>query len=412
MQLARRWRQVLLVAAPLLLISSILVFFRPRSSSIQLPEWLRKAEEEEEKAEDGRHPPWQFKAEPEEAPLITDNFPLARESPDEIPSIPSYNKPPVPHLPEKTPLLIGFTRNWRVLQQVVVSYINAGWPPSDIYVIENTGVMQSNEKARLSLQNPFYLDHKRLTTVLGVNVVRTPTLLNFAQLQNFYLSLALDKDWPAYFWSHMDVVALSDEAREDYRSLYLRAVDTYRESFSAEYLSEHKWAARWFSYDRLTLVHTKAYADVGGWDTFIGYYMTDCDMHERLYMAGYETPGAWVGGVWDVASALDDLLLLYRRNGLAQADRNDDSYQALVAQLNNMTEAKGQNSKGRNTWQGRQQGGEDEPFGRYHAGFEEAILIAIEQGRAMFSEKWGHRGCDLRGSGLNATSAWRVEKDF
>ncbi len=43
-----------------------------------------------------------------------------------------------------TPLFIGFTTNWLMLQQAIVSYIAAGWPPSQIYVMENTGVMDSN----------------------------------------------------------------------------------------------------------------------------------------------------------------------------------------------------------------------------------------------------------------------------
>lgn len=210
----------------------------------------------------------------------------------------------------------------------------------------------------------------------------------------------------------MDVVALSDETLEDYKSLYLRAVDAYRESFSADYLHEHKWAIRFFSYDRLALVNTDAYVRVGGWDTFIGYYITDCDMHERLYMAGYETPDAQAGGIWDVSSALDDLVSLYRRDGAVPAERNDDTYRALIGVLDEMSHNKSVNEKGRNTWQGRQQGGMNEPFYRDHAGFDEALWIAVDQGRAMFAEKWGHRGCDLRGSGLDTGDAWRVMKDF
>ncbi|MCJ1332040.1 hypothetical protein MMC10_008732 [Thelotrema lepadinum] len=424
MQLARRSHAVLAVGIPMIFISLIFFFFRsdsvtssslwPSPGNPVNPEDLTNPENPEKKEDepDPPHPPWTFKPEPDKAPPIVDNFLVASTSPKDIPSVPVYNTPPSPHVREKTPLLIGFTRNWRLLQQVVVSYITAGWPPSDIFVIENTGVMRSNEQGRLSLQNPFYLDYKRLKDVLGVNIIRTPTLLNFAQLQNFYLSTALDHEWPAYFWSHMDVVAVSNEAHDDYKSLYLRAVDAYRESFSGEYLRTHKWAARWFSYDRFTLVNTKTYAEVGGWDTFIGYYITDCDMHERLYMAGYETPDARAGGIWDVATTLDDLSLLYRRNGSGEAVRNDDSYRALVAELDRMQEFKGTNEKGRNTWQGRQQGGQDEPFYRDHTGFEEAIRIVTDQGKALYAEKWGHRGCDLRGSGLNATHAWKVEKDF
>ena len=150
-------------------------------------------------------PPYTF-------PPIVDNFPLAAaaHSSAELPPIPSWNQPPSPHVPEKTPLLIGFTRNWRLLQQVVVSYITAGWPPEDIWVVENTGVMDSNERGLLSLQNPLFLNHTRLD-MFGVNVIRTPTLLTFAQLQNFFLSVAIDKKWEAYFWGHSTFVSKPDQ---------------------------------------------------------------------------------------------------------------------------------------------------------------------------------------------------------
>jgi hypothetical protein len=125
-------------------------------------------------------------------PPIVDNFPLAAaaHSSSELPPIPPWNEPPSPHVPEKTPLFIGFTRNWRLLQQTVVSYITAGWPPEDIYIIENTGTMKSNELGLLSIQNPFFLNHTRLH-LFGVNIVITPTLLSFSQLQNFYIWMAI-----------------------------------------------------------------------------------------------------------------------------------------------------------------------------------------------------------------------------
>jgi hypothetical protein len=88
-------------------------------------------------------------------------------------------RPPNPHVKENTPLFIGFTRNWRLIQQVVVSYITSGWPAEDIYVVENTGVMDSDALGLLPLQNPFFLNHTRLQ-MLGVNVLVTPTLLTFA----------------------------------------------------------------------------------------------------------------------------------------------------------------------------------------------------------------------------------------
>lgn len=77
--------------------------------------------------------------------------------------------------------MIGFTHTWPLLLQAVVSYITAGWPPSQIFVVENTGVHGANADGKLTLQNPFFLDHRALRS-LGVNVVRTPVLLSFARI--------------------------------------------------------------------------------------------------------------------------------------------------------------------------------------------------------------------------------------
>ena len=177
-----------------------------RSYPSSLPESLTPAPPAEtpKEGEEAPKPHPVYKPEPGwRLPAIVDNFPLAAaaHSAAELPPIPSWNKPPVKHVDEITPLFIGFTRNWRLLQQVVVSYITAGWPPEDIYVIENTGVMDSNAKGKLSLQNPFFMNHTRLQ-MFGVNIIRTPTLLTFAQLQNFYLHTAIENEWPVYFWSH------------------------------------------------------------------------------------------------------------------------------------------------------------------------------------------------------------------
>lgn len=68
------------------------------------------------------------------------------------------------------PLLIGFTRNWPLLLQCVSSYIAAGWPADEIFVVENTGTMDANERELLTLQNPFFLNRTQLG-MLGVNVI-------------------------------------------------------------------------------------------------------------------------------------------------------------------------------------------------------------------------------------------------
>ena len=364
---------------------------------------------------------------PEPRPPIVDNFPAAASAkgPSDLPSIPPWNTPPNPHVNETTPLFIGFTRNWLLLQQVVVSYVTAGWPPSDIYIVENTGTMRSNRDGLLTLQNPFYLDYHRLTKVLGVNIISTPTLLTFAQLQNFYVYTALEKGWEHYFWSHMDTIAVSDEEYdvEPYQSLYMRAVYVMRETMRPEY---GPLAARWFNYDMLSLVRTKAFVDVGGWDTMISFYLTDCDMHERLWMRNFKIENAQAGRLWDVSTSLEDLAILYHRetkkanlkradtdtptakDSISAATRNSSAYHDLIGILDEMQHHKHGDTSGRNTWQARQQGGKGEPFYRDPGGFERAIAMTIEHGRRVFGEKWGRGECNLRDVGLVEEDAWRV----
>ncbi|CZR58342.1 uncharacterized protein PAC_08234 [Phialocephala subalpina] len=491
---------------------------------------------------------------------IVDNFPLAlaAHSAADLPPVASWNKPPTPHVPENTPLFIGFTRNWRLLQQVVVSYITSGWPPEDIYVIENTGVMESNKKGRISLQNPFFLNHTRLE-MLGVNVLVTPTLLTFAQLQNYYLYHSITHGWETYFWSHMDVVAVSFEDQyfhnkeststpilpssdprhnySDYESVYTKCLNALRDVTSPNPTSSqnHRWAMRFFSYDRLALVNVASFVEVGGWDTLIPFYMTDCDMHARLEMAGFDITEVPAGLIYDVGSSLDDLIVLYRKTGpetpeasfrdpnaieeelrlQAEAERNatlaaeeaekklggdikssrdvgkgedemkkeaeklketvktwdkvaegpsslveqklenalnettastssalslsststtapsstttpkvitpsrhweedtifSDRFKVLMRVLDRMQGSKHENTRGRNTWQARQVGGQGDPFYRDSEGFNLGIEMTIQHGRNIFAEKWGHRDCNIVAMGLRPEDAWRVEHD-
>ncbi len=269
---------------------------------------------------------------PDPPPPLDEYFPLAAsaKSPADLPPIPLWNKPPEQHVPEKTRLYIGFTRYWPLLQQVVVSYITAGWPPSDIYVVENTGTFDANKNGQLSSSNPFYMDYHRLTDILGVNVMTTPALQSFAQLQNLYLSEAINNNLSYYFWAHMDTVAQTHEDAVPYKSLYEIAVDVIRESVAPGFRVDEKtgkegrWAIRFFSYDWLALVNTAAYVEVGGWDSMISYYGTDCDMHSRLAMNGLTTPIADAGQVFDVGKSLPDLEVLYRRKKKAKLMRREE----------------------------------------------------------------------------------------
>lgn len=283
------------------------------------------------------------------APPIKDPFPSLLAT-GKTPPIPSYNTPN-PDLWKKynvldtaPPLLVGFTRSWPMLLQTVVSYITAGWPPEQIFVVENTGTQQANPRGQLSLQNPFYLNHTTLAA-LGVNVIQTPVLMTFAQLQNFYLSLSYKNDWPYYFWSHMDALVLSPEegingspkaGEKGYKSIYTLAMEELNRTMSAEQewrartgtsarhgvddkrkpkeekKEEGKWAMRLFAYDALTLMNPRALEDVGGWDTLIPYYITDCDLYTRFLMKGWTSKDVNIGIVTDVSTTLDDLKALYR----------------------------------------------------------------------------------------------------
>ena len=274
-----------------------------------------------------REPRPTYKSPPKHLPPpIKDNFPLLAETLSP-PPIPAWNVPKKDvyteyDLPTAPPLLVGFSRSWPLLLQTVVSYITAGWPANQIFVVENTGTQQANARGQLTLQNPFYLNHTVLKA-LGVNIVQTPTLLSFAQLQNFFLSLTYTHNWPYYFWSHMDVLALSYEdgmggitpnaKDKGYKSLYTLALETLKKARD----DDKRWGTRFFAYDHLTLVNPAAYEDVGGWDTLIPYYMTDCDMHSRLTMAEWSLNDARAGIIVDVSTTLTDLAALYRLDGVA-----------------------------------------------------------------------------------------------
>jgi len=198
------WQTALVISIVLLILTEI------RTKALQ--ESLAKIKgsviettKADESHQDQERPRPKYKPKPSYTPPpIIDPFPaLATSTP---PPIPAYNVPEKDAwkkygLPVAPPLLIGFTRTWPMLLQTVVSYITAGWPPEQIYVVENTGMQQANALGQLSLQHPWFLNHTTLGR-LGVNVVQTPVLLSFAQLQNFFLSLSYTHSWPYYFWSH------------------------------------------------------------------------------------------------------------------------------------------------------------------------------------------------------------------
>jgi hypothetical protein len=394
-------------------------------------------------------------------PPVRDPFHSLATS-DEAPPIPEWNQPKHElhvkyELEYAPPLFIGFTRSWPMLLQTVVSYITAGWPANQIYVIENTGVQRSNAKGQLTLQNPFYMNHESLNK-LGVNVIQAPVLMSFSQLQNYYMYLSHQYQWPYYFWSHQDVVALSFEDgqegltpkahEEGYKSIYELALQELNTTLE----TDERWGQRLFAFDNFALVNREAFEDVGGWDTFIPYYMTECDMHSRLVMGNWTIKDGRAGIINDVGSILDDLRVLYRDESIepSYSDLNpskptlnkrdaaplDGSAESTSLQKRDATpDAPGdpssityfrklqrmtahmqkfkQESKNRNNWQGGQRGGKDEPFYYPSRGLQQGIDVLTAAGKEVFAEKWGHRGCDLMsGAGLKLEDQWRVARDW
>jgi hypothetical protein len=344
---------------------------------------------------------------------IVEYFPLAAKakSRSDLPSVPKWNKPPRRHVKENTVLFIGFTRNWPLLQQAVVGYITAGWPPEDIIVVENTGVMDANEKGKLTLQNPFFLDHHRLKDIFGVKVMVTPVLYTFSQLQNLYLHEAIKNGWPHYLWSHMDVLPQSREDQEPYRSMYQAVVDAIRKTKEPGFAKdsrgrEGRWALQYFAYDWLTLMNTAAMVELGGWDVMISYYTADCDLYDRMRMLGLSTVATDVGDVWDMYESLPDLEVLYRVGDT----RNSSQWHEMQATFHRMQDDKNDGEKHpRNDWQITQSGGQGEPFYRDPDGFVEALGITIDAGVKVYHAKWGGAPCNLRANGLTVHDAWKVD---
>jgi hypothetical protein len=401
----------------------------------------------------------------EKCPPINDNFPFAEGITErhDMPEIPTWNGPPIRHVKEKTPLLIEFTRNWPMLQQSVVSYITAGWPREDIYVVDNTGTWKSNfPPGKLSPQHPHYFDVQRLQDVFGVSVISTPTLLSFTQLQNFYISTALERSWDYFWWSHSkstlgesefhfrskrsakqklaflrrrdppsitkssnslyfvaDVIALSEEKYggpgegAPFRSLYMHAVDKFRETTSPDYLrnkttgEKPDWAIQFFGYEGLALNNVKSFMKVGGWDTFMSHYLRDCDMHKRpqIEMSNITMPRTDAGRILDVGGSID-LNLLFRRKidpenpprnmqdleRLPEDERGGRGYEELIdaiqLQMDVKTDAK-YREHGRSSSQDKKQGGQSEPFCTDPEGLEQALEVALACGGVGYLEMPG-----------------------
>jgi hypothetical protein len=299
-----------------------------------------------------------------------------------------------------------------MLRQAVLSYIAGGWPRNDIVIVDNTGTMDANNKGLLTENNPFFLDYDLFRRRYGVAILQTPTLLNFAQLQNFFLRTAVARNWPFYFWSHMDIAVLSAEDIAPYKSFYHRVIDVLdsvgldqyattppdpdisdpdqtedlptsvkikggveqllnKVSNPVEKLTKRykrkQWAIKFFDFDNLALVNVEAWRRIGPWDVFIPYYNTDCDAYARIKMHGYRKDDVQAGYVFDIAGVVEDPELRFFP-GETRADRskwgvapagpeppggslNSNRFQWLKGELQELMDQKNSNEMGRNTWQ-------------------------------------------------------------
>jgi hypothetical protein len=142
------------------------------------------------------------------------------------------------------------------------------------------------------------------------------------------VAMSYEKDYTAQKeTAHETILPASDTQHDysDFLSLYGNCVNELRNTTlpNPQTGKVNRWAMRFFSYDRLALVNVAAFVEVGGWDTLIPFYHTDCDMHARLEMAEFEIKDANPGYVFDVASSLDDLVVLYRKKGTVEASFQD-----------------------------------------------------------------------------------------
>jgi hypothetical protein len=387
------------------------------------------------------------------------------------PQVARYNiyKPTHP----RTPLFIPFTRNNSMLQQAVLSYIAAGWPRSDIVIVDNTGTMDANNRRMLSLDNPFFLDYKLFRQRYGVAILQTPTLLNFAQLQNFLLRQAVARNWQFYFWSHMDIAVLSAEDILPYKSFYHRILDALDSSELDQYsitppepvISEgelnegydwkpraplgpgfeqfmkkipklkkrwrkkRQWAIKFFDFDNLALVNVEAWRHIGPWDVFIPYYNTDCDAYARIALNGYRKDEAQAGYIFDIAGVIADPENRFFP-GVTDRDRSkwglapsgpepaggslrSQRFEWLKSELQEMMDQKNSNEGGRNTWQDASIEGRPrklpEPWTYDTKAFQTAWWAMADYGRAMYIKKWGTLECDLSVANKTLSDSWLSE---
>lgn len=116
-------------------------------------------------------------------------------------------------------------------------------------------------------------------------VYTPPVPLTFAQTHNVMLRKAIGEknirlatahvDHPLYLWSHNDMEASPGVVS-----------DLVQFALNLNHLGR-KWGTVFTNYDSLAALNTEAVRAVGGWDTMLSWYGSDCDAYRRLRLAGY-----------------------------------------------------------------------------------------------------------------------------
>ena len=107
-------------------------------------------------------------------------------------------------------------------------------------------------------------------------IFRPPVPLTFAQSQNYILQESYKSGCPFYLWIHADAEALGDSCQK---------MVGLAESLER---SHKKWSVCFSSYDAFAAFNTKAFLNVGGWDTEFPWYFSDGSVYHKLRVAGYE----------------------------------------------------------------------------------------------------------------------------
>ncbi|RMZ82121.1 hypothetical protein DV737_g2234, partial [Chaetothyriales sp. CBS 132003] len=197
----------------------------------------------------------------------------------------------------------------------------------------------------------------------------------------------------------MDIMIQSPEDKTPYQSFYSKVVNVLRRA-------KKPWAVKLFAYDWVTCMNTSAMVELGGWDSMISYYGTDCDMYDRMRMRNYSVEEVYCGPVYDTGESLEDLSVLYREGD----ELNSITFHELQALFKEMTRRKNNPDLGeRNRWQIAQTGGQGEPWYRDLDGFSQSLEIQIQAGLEVLRAKWHAKSCGLIGSGLKAGDEWLVE---